>query len=65
MQVKKIFCDHCGKEFNLSSGVKNIDINIYYDVFRDVDLCTDCYTELTKMVAKFIDRDEDRGVGDE
>ena len=66
MAKKTIYtCDHCGKEFDAwesgHAGTAEIRItkegHLYY-INRDVDLCSKCANDFTKIIKTFLNEDK-------
>jgi hypothetical protein len=55
MKKTIITCDHCGKELNNRTAYVDLKID-NFDKYMEVDLCEDCFVELSKLVDKFVNK---------
>ena len=46
-------CDHCDKEINPMNDYTDTEINDF-DFIKKVDLCNDCFKQLSNIVRQFI-----------
>lgn len=47
--MKKLFCDHCGKEINDMDDYIDNEIEFEADEY-ECDLCYDCFNEITDEI---------------
>lgn len=59
MLVKYRKCDHCGKELDGMKDCTECELDLAYDLFTDVDLCTNCIKDLCQYVKVFLNRKKD------
>lgn len=52
MRKEVYICDHCGAEFDCKDGFSDTIID-NFDFEADVDLCKNCYNEISKYVYDF------------
>lgn len=52
MQKIQYKCDHCGKEIDDFNDYTDLEIELA-SFHKCVDLCTDCYNQLSKIVDEF------------
>jgi hypothetical protein len=48
-------CDHCGKKLDDMKDFPEFDINLTERIIS-VDLCSDCYDELERIMLDFVNR---------
>ena len=56
MTMRKIYCDHCGKEVNRMADYTNFTIDMSHAGFTNIDLCADCFKELKRLIDKFCEK---------
>lgn len=57
MRKEVYICDHCGKQMDTLDDYCDMDIDDF-DFIISVDLCVECYEELSKMIKKFVKLEE-------
>ena len=55
MEKHIYYCDHCGKELDINKDYINRELELV-DEFIHVDLCTECYEELKRIMLNYIGR---------
>ena len=53
MRKELFICDHCGKEYDITSGLLDVNISGLID-FMKADLCSKCFHELNDAVYDYI-----------
>lgn len=48
-------CDHCGKEMDLMIDYEAVEFDTE-DEFLQVDLCSECYKEISSIIKQFCGR---------
>lgn len=48
-------CDHCGKEIDEMKDYPEMQIDDFAN-FIEVDLCSECYDELSNMILKYCNK---------
>lgn len=48
-------CDHCGKEMDLMIDYEAVEFDTE-DEFLQVDLCSECYKEISSIIKQFCRR---------
>ena len=52
MKIHKAVCDHCGKELDEMGDFVDMRIELSH-IWRDHDLCVDCFEELKGVIDRF------------
>ena len=58
MIVSTNFCDHCGKEIEFGKDYIHRRLYLQDNIQREVDLCSDCYWDLFRLIRGFVEKEE-------
>ncbi len=57
MRKTTIFCDHCGKELDLSKDYEDAEFDLWNECVT-ADLCACCFEELKQAVKNFCGKEQ-------
>ena len=57
MKELVVTCDHCGKKLDEMKDYADTEFDSIDEWFK-VDLCAECYTEISRIIKEFCKRDK-------